>query len=279
MTIDDSNVAATDTLTITPSGGPGTLTGEGLTDNNGVYTLTDSAETITRDLRQLQFTPTGSSGSVTTFALSDLSSNDATPATDDNTTVEAACYASGTRILTVRGEIAVEDLALGDVVVTASGAHRPIRWIGRRSYAARFLAANPNVQPIRFRVGSLGQGLPRRDLLVSPKHAMVLDGLLIPARCLVNGGTIAQERGFDRVDYFHVELETHDVLLAEGALSESFLDDDSRGMFHNAAEFSALYPDALSPTGYCAPRVMSGFPLEAVRQRLAAFALAGALAA
>ena len=152
-------------------------------------------------------------------------------------------------------------LAIGDTVLTASGRPRPITWIGRRSYAGRFLAANPGVQPIRLRAGCLGDGLPRRDLLVSPDHALFLDGLLIPARCLVNGRTVTQECRLDRVDYYHVELDTHDVLLAEGAPSESYLDDDSRGLFHNAAGFAALYPDAPKPNGFCAPRVEHGAEL------------------
>jgi hypothetical protein len=183
-----------------------------------------------------------------------------------------ACYGHGTLIATPIGARPVEMLAIGDLVLTAFGAHRAVRWIGKRSYAGRFLAANPAVQPIRFRSGSLGHGLPRRDLLVSPQHAMVLDGLLIPARCLVNGTTISEERGLDRVDYVHVELDTHDVLLAEGAPSESFLDDDSRGMFHNASEFTTLYPEAPEPRSFCAPRVTDGYQLVAIRRRLAAVA-------
>ena len=74
-----------------------------------------------------------------------------------------ACYTEGTRLLTGQGEQPVETLAIGDTLVTATGEHRAIKWIGRRSYAGRFLAANPNAQPIRFQAGSLGDGLPRRD--------------------------------------------------------------------------------------------------------------------
>ncbi len=81
-------------------------------------------------------------------------------------------------------------------------------------------------------------------------------GVLIEAKDLINGVSIVQAERVDKVEYFHVELETHDVIIAEGALSESFIDDDSRGMFHNAHEYAALYADDVrQPARYCAPRL------------------------
>ena len=83
----------------------------------------------------------------------------------------------------------------------------------------------------------------------------------------MNGTTVTREHGAARVDYVHIELAQHDVIWAEGAASETFIDDGSRGMFHNADTFAALYPDAGPvPVEYCAPRVVDGFALEAMRQ-------------
>ena len=179
-----------------------------------------------------------------------------------------ACFAHGTLVAVPGGERAVEALAEGELVVTAAGLVRPIRWIGRRSYAGRFLAANPAVQPIRLRAGCLGGGLPRRDLLVSPEHAMFVDGVLIPARLLVDGVTIVPERGLAEVHYVHIELDTHDLVLAEGAASETYLDDDSRGVFHNAGAYGPRPGEAGAAGGFCAPRVTDGYAIEAIRRRL-----------
>ena len=179
--------------------------------------------------------------------------------------VTPACYVRGTRIGTAGGETPVEELTVGDVVMTVSGVVRPIRWIGRRSYAGRFLAANPHIQPIRFQAGSLGGGLPLRDLLISPKHALWLDDMLIPAECLVNGSTIHRDFGRNRVDYFHIELDAHEVVLAEGAGSETFIDDGSRLQFHNAADAP---PDARAEPAFYAPRIEGGPVLDRVRSRL-----------
>ncbi len=180
-----------------------------------------------------------------------------------------ACYLAGTRILTDRGEVAVEKLAIGDPIVTAAGETRAIKWIGRRSYSARFVRNNPDLLPVRFKAGSIADNVPARDLWVSPKHAMVLEGVLIEAEQLVNGVTVVRLQKPEEIHYFHVELDSHDVLIAEGAPSESFIDDNSRGMFHNAHTFADMYPETgRTDAIYCAPRVESGYALEAARRQI-----------
>lgn len=185
-----------------------------------------------------------------------------------------ACYRRGTLINTSKGDVAVEELAIGDQVVTGSGAWRPIKWIGRRHYSGRFIMGRADILPVCFKAGSLGEGLPKRDLWISPHHAMYFntqgEAVLIEAKDLINGFSVVQAEHVDEVEYFHIELDTHDVILAEGTLSETFVDDDSRGMFHNACEYAELYPDdAMRAARYCAPRLDSGYEVEAVRRNLA----------
>jgi O-antigen biosynthesis protein len=183
---------------------------------------------------------------------------------------DAPCYCRGTLILTERGEIRIEDLAIGDMVVTISGAAKPIKWIGRRSYAGPFITGNRAVLPIVVRAGALAPDIPARDLWVSPRHALLLDGVFVPTELLVNGQTIFQAEAVDQVDYFHLEFEAHEVILAEGTPAESYVEYDNRHGFHNAHEFAALYPDDTRPSfGYCLPLVEPGMPeLAMIRARI-----------
>ncbi len=180
-----------------------------------------------------------------------------------------ACYCRGTLIATACGEQRVEELKVGDKVMTASGALRPIKWIGRRSYSGRFIKGSKEILPICIKAGALDENTPRRDLWISAHHAMYLDGVLIEAKDLVNGVSIVQAEQVETVEYFHIELDSHDVIVAEGALSETYLDDDNRAMFHNMQDYFARYQDAAAPAHYCAPRLDEGYEVEGARRRIA----------
>jgi hypothetical protein len=175
-----------------------------------------------------------------------------------------SCFLTGTQITTPHGATAVETLKIGDLVRTLSGDNRQIRWIGTRRYIQPFLNANPGVQPIRISAGALGDGLPVRDLLLSPDHAVFLDGHLIPALHLVNGVSIVRETGLAEIEYIHVQLNSHDVILAEGAPCETFLENGNLATFSN----SATYPQDQAAGLPCAPRITQGPILEPIWQRL-----------
>lgn len=189
--------------------------------------------------------------------------------------IAVACFAPGTRIATPDGPRPVEALAIGDLVATAGGTARPVRWIGRRQYDAVAVAANPHLHPVRIRASALAPGRPGRDLVLSPQHAVLVLGdaatgpLLVPAAALVNGASITQPVHAGPLAYLHVELERHALLLAEDTEVESFADAASRALFDNHAEFHALYPSP-APAPPPMPRTESGPALERARHHLAA---------
>jgi hypothetical protein len=183
------------------------------------------------------------------------------------------CFMPGTLIATPGGETEVESLRRGDLVLTAEGRAAPIVWVGRQTVSRRF--ADPlRVLPVRIKAGALGKGMPRRDLLVSPDHALFLDGVLVHAGALVNGSTIRQESEVpEQWTYWHVELADHALVLAEGVPAESFVDNAERRAFDNWAEHEALCPRVCSVREMPFPRAKSRrqVPLS-LRQRLAALA-------
>jgi hypothetical protein len=152
---------------------------------------------------------------------------------------------------------------------TAGGALRPIVWIGHSRVDCRRHARPLDVLPVRVAAGAMGEGLPR-DLWLSPDHALLVDGHLVPVRYLLNGATIVQEAA-GRVRYFHVELATHDILLAEGLPAESYLDTGNRGAFANGGGARMLHPDfarGIWQAQACADLVLDGPVLAGIRRRL-----------
>ena len=190
------------------------------------------------------------------------------------------CFLTGTMIATPDGERAVETLSQGDLVLTAEGAAKAIRWLGRSTLASRF--ADPvRDLPVRIKAGALGENQPARDLLVSPGHAMLIDGVLVHAGALVNGTSIVRETGIKgRFTYFHVETDGHDVLLAEGAATESFLLGGEDMKFDNWDERPESAPPAeLAYPRVKAPRQMPRSVRELLESRAAAITEPVAVAA
>jgi hypothetical protein len=181
------------------------------------------------------------------------------------------CFARGTCIATPDGDAAIEDLNKGDLVLTASGNSRPVVWIGHRRADCSRHPDPRRVWPILIQAAAFGPGLPARDLRVSPQHGIFAEGVLIPAKVLVNGTTIRQEK-VASIEYFHVELESHDILLADGLPAESYLDAGDRSSFENGGSPVALYPDfarfAWDARG-CADLKIVGTEVECVRAQLA----------
>jgi hypothetical protein len=260
-------------------GGPLLTAASGLTFTIG-DTVGESATQMQSDIRSLQITdPNLNELFSITFTMTDVTTAQSTNFQEFFWT---ACYAPGTRIATPAGEVAVEDLQIGDLVATTSGEAKPVKWIGRRSYSAAALAEAVNLRPVMIRKDALAAGLPRRDLVVSPMHALLIDEVFVPAAALVNGVSILRRETAGAAEYIHIELDQHDVIFAEGAPAETFVDDNSRAMFENVSEYYDLYGIAESPRGYSAPRLEGGYQLEAIRRRLAAggpqAAVPGALA-
>jgi hypothetical protein len=182
-----------------------------------------------------------------------------------------ACFADRTQIRTIDGCKAVEHLSIGDLIVTSEGKARPIVWIGRR----RVERPTPEQWPVRVTAGAFGESRPERDLRLSPGHAVCVDVMgevLVPIDHLINGVTIVREEVCE-VTYWHIELESHDLLLSEGLPSESYMDCGNRAVFGRAyGRLGATDPGrvAESLTHYARPFVDQGAILEAIRQRLAA---------
>ena len=194
------------------------------------------------------------------------------PSTQSGNTIltsESPCYAAGTGIATPAGEIAIEALRIGDFVATRGGVAKKVKWIGRRRYTASQIAAHKHLRPVVIGANALADGVPHRDLAVSAMHALFIDDVFVPAAALINGVNVRRSEEIAPVEYIHLELNDHDVIIAEGAPAESFVDDNSRLLFDNADEYYDRFGAEENRSGFSAPRVEEGYLLEEMRCRLA----------
>ena len=186
----------------------------------------------------------------------------AAPSTSSPFDFTALCFCSGTRIATPGGPVPVERLAAGDLVLTHAGSVRPIVWIGVGRVAVT-RGRRSAATPVIVRKGALADNVPYRDLRVTKAHGFYFDGALIPVEFLVNHRSILWDDRAREVTLYHIELASHDVLLANGAPAESYRDDGNRWLFGNASSGWDLPPQPP-----CAP-VLTGGPLvDAVWRRL-----------
>ncbi|MFD1882171.1 Hint domain-containing protein [Paracoccus pacificus] len=176
------------------------------------------------------------------------------------------CFTSGTLILTAAGDVAVEDLRVGDLVITRDHGGQPIRWIGRRKLSADQQAAMPHLRPIHIRKDALGAGTPASDLIVSPQHRILVRSeivlrmfgereILVAAKHLLQLPGVGVPEALPEVEYFHILFDRHEIVFSNGAESESFYPGPealkSVGVYA-LWEIHSLFPE-LSDPEYIAP--------------------------
>ncbi len=250
--------------TIAFAGGTGYLHLD--TPDSASGSVTNFAIGDTIDLKGIDATSVSlSSGSLQfaggSFALPGVGAIQATPSSD-GAEVSVLCFCANTLIQTPGGQVAVQHLGVGDPVVTLSGISRRIVWIG----TGKVLATRGHrtaATPVIVRKGALVDNVPNRDLHLTKGHSLYLDGALIPIESLVNHRSIVWDDRAQEVELYHIELESHDVLIANGAPAESYRDDGNRWLFRNAnAGWDAA---AQAP---CAPILAGGPLVDAMWRRL-----------
>ncbi|MHB2211434.1 Hint domain-containing protein [Methylobacterium sp. CM6257] len=270
--------AGTFTNTLANFGSGNELALAGLTNSSVSYNSSNSSITVTgtrsgggqvsenfvlSSPRTTSFTATVD-GQGNTIIRAAAPANPTNPSQPSN---PAPCYVTGTRIRVLRGrvvsDVPVERLAVGDLAITGAGKPRPIRWIGSRGYPD--LTTPKHDRPVRIRADAIGPGVPARDLLVSPDHALWVDGLFVAAGHLVNGTSIIRGEVVADLTYWHVELDSHDLLLAENTPAESFL--PAPGVRSGFDGYRTNSDADASPMPY-APRTEVGPELAALRKRL-----------
>ncbi|RMC33929.1 hemolysin [Paracoccus alkanivorans] len=204
----------------------------------------------------------------TSFTLDSYNSGDSYGARPGRTVDEGSafvCFAAGTEIKTADGVCPIEDLSVGQLVLTIDGGLQPIRWIGRRKFDSIDLRLKPKLRPVRIRAGALGEGYPSRDLVVSPQHRVLVRNnllqrmfctteALVAAKHLLELPGIEVAEDLAEVEYFHMMFDRHQIVWSNGAATESMYTGkvalDSLAP-EQLAEIFAIFPDLRDLPGDC----------------------------
>ncbi|WP_237468978.1 Hint domain-containing protein [Gluconobacter sphaericus] len=201
-------------------------------------------------------------------------------------TVTIVCFLPGSMIRTSKGEVAVEDLQIGDNVIALDWAankdvSRSVVWAGKaHAVVSAHLPDDEAGWPVRILKNAIADGVPYKDMLITAEHCLFLDGKFVPARMLVNGSSIFYDKSITSYDYYHVETEQHSVITADGMLTESYLDTGNRRSFRQDGKVVSLTPsralswndDAAAPLGVSREFVEPLFSQIEARAKQAAIA-------
>ena len=238
------------------------------------YTIHAGSTLLPADIEHLDFNYTGQTPSALTSAAA-ITLGVPIPITlsSGSLTSVVVCFARGTLIRTPRGDAPIETLQAGDMVVTASGEFRPIQWIGHRVMDCRNHPNPDSVWPVRIAADAIAPNRPSRDLFVSPAHTLCIDLVgetLIHAGNLLNGASVAQIE-VDSIEYWHIELDSHDLLVANNLAAESYLEMANRAFFAERTAADGDEAGALrTHDDFCRPVMKDEDDLAFVRRRLAA---------
>lgn len=177
------------------------------------------------------------------------------------------CLFEGTRILTYNGYRPIENLKKGDKVMVLQNGYfipKPIKWIGKHVHN---IDSNNKLSssPVRIKKSAIAENVPNRDLLITPGHSIFINDLLIESLKLANGKTIYQDYSFNIVKYYHIKLDKHYIMNAEGVLLESYFDafDENRKTFDNLNE--------IDPDDLAIDKIKKGTEIEIIRSESAAY--------
>ena len=170
----------------------------------------------------------------------------ASPTNSLGTSAVLVCFLSGSMIRTSKGDVAVEDIQIGDQVVTFDWRNnqdviRPVIWTGKGHCKVRFdLPDDEAGWPVRVIKNAISDGVPYKDMLITAEHCLFFRDRFVPVRMLVNGVSIFYDKSITSYDYYHVETEQHSVITADGMLTESYLDTGNRSSFRQEGKIATL---------------------------------------